>query len=254
MRSKKPKALDSLRVRIRRLQFIVGLGFLSLVIGSVLTVSLTLRLSERVQALQVDWLRVLIAIVLENLWVLAVLPVIWYGAGRILELKPVSTSVGAAISGEIFVLALSFVRDGFDGLWAGGFYTALRVIAFAAGVFLTHQAVTRARAAAARGADQAQVKAEARKAEYMEFLQEAERGAEKTAQREAERTAAVASTGGAAVAVAPDSGAPGVVAAQTSAPAVEGSASPANPSVSPAEAAPATPDAPAAPKAPTPEG
>jgi hypothetical protein len=252
--SKKPKVLDSLRVRVRRLQFIVGLGFLSLVLGSVLTVSLTLRLSERVQALQVESLRTLIAIVLENLWLLAVLPLMAYGAARILELKPLSTAVGAASSGQLFVLALSFVRDGFEGLWAGGFYTALRVLAFAGGVVLTHQAVRRARAAAAQGAAKAQVQAEARKAEYMQFLQEAEKGAEKTAQREAERAAAVASTGGAAVAVAPDSGAPGQVAAQPSAPAVEGSASPASPSMTPAEAGSTTPDAPAETKAPTPEG
>jgi hypothetical protein len=252
--SKKPKVLDSLRVRIRRLQFIVGLGFLSLVLGSVLTVSLTLRLSERVQALQVDSLRALIAIVLENLWVLAVLPAMAYGAARILELKPLSTSLGAAISGQFFVLALSFVRDGFEGLWVGGFYSALRGIAFGSGVFLTHWAVTRARAVADQGAAKAQVQAESRKAEYMQFLQEAERGAEKTAQREAERTAAVASTGGAAVAVAPDSGAPGQVAAQTSAPAVEGSASPSSPSMPSAEATTTAPDAPAETKAPTPEG
>lgn len=200
MSSKKPpKVLDSLRVRVRRLQLIVGLGFLSLVLGSVLTVSLTLRLSERVQALQVDSLRALIAVVLENLWLLGVLPLMSYGAARILELKPLSTALGAAFSGQLFVLALSFVRDGFDGLWAGGFYTSLRLIAFVAGVFLTHWAVTRARAAVAQGAAKAQVQAEARKVEYMQFLQEAERGAEKTAQREAERAAAVASTGGTAV-------------------------------------------------------
>ncbi|WP_224249639.1 hypothetical protein [Hyalangium gracile] len=239
MSSKPPKVLDSLRVRVRRLQFIVGMGFLSLVVGSVLTVSLTVRLSERVQGMQVEPLRVLIAIVLEHLWVLGVLPVMCYGAARILELRPLSTSLGAAFSGQLFVFALSFVRDGFEGLWAGWFYTSLRVIAFSAGVFLSHRAVVRGRAAAAQGAAKAQKQAEERKAEYMEFLKDAERGAEKSAQREAERAAAAASVGGAAVASAP--------AVESTAPAMGATVEPAAPSA-------ASPEAPAETKAPTAEG
>ncbi|WP_224365522.1 hypothetical protein [Hyalangium versicolor] len=242
MSSKSPKVLDSLRVRVRRLQFIVGLGFLSLVIGSVLTGSLIWRVSERVQALPVSSLRVGIALVMENLWVLLVLPLLCYGAARILELKPLSTAVGAALSGELFVLALYFVRDGFEGLWVGWAYTPLRFLVFATGVFLTHRAVVRGRAAAALGATKAQTQAEARKAEYMQFLQDAERGAEKTAQREAERVAAAASTGGAAV-------------AESSPPAVESATASSDASVSPASPSPAaTTEAPAEPKAPTSEG
>jgi hypothetical protein len=237
--SQSPKALDSLRVRIRRLQFIVGLGFFSLVLGSVLTVNLTVRLSERVQALESDSLRLLIAVLLEHMWIIAVLPVLCYGAARILELKPLTTAVGAALSGEIFVVALYFVRDGTDGLWAGWFYTALRLIAVTAGVLLSYRAVTRGRAAAAQSASRAQAQAEARKAEYVEFLREAERGAEKSAQREAERVAVAASAGGAAVAVA-DAPAPVVADAAP----VAASAEPAAPSP---EAAPET-------KAPTTEG
>ncbi|MFL5350271.1 MAG: hypothetical protein ACJ8AT_36310 [Hyalangium sp.] len=239
MSSQPPKVLDSLRVRVRRLQFIVGLGFFSLVLGSVLTVNLTVRLSARVQALESDSLRLLLAVLLEHLWILGVLPLLCYGAARILELKPLSTALGAAFSGEIFVVALYFVRDGVDGLWAGWFYTALRLIAIAAGVLLSFRAVTRGRAAAAESAAKAQAQAQARKAEYVEFLREAERGAEKSAQREAERATVAAPMGGAAVAVA-EAPAPAVV---------EAAPAPAS-----GEPSAPSPDAAAEPKAPTTEG
>ncbi len=254
MSSQSPKALDSLRVRVRRLQFIVGLGFFSLVIGSVLTVNLTVRLSARVQALESDSLRLLIAVLLEHLWILGVLPLLCYGAARILELKPSSTALGAALSGELFVIALYFVRDGIDGLWAGWFYTALRLIALAAGVLLSYRAVTRGRAAAEQSAAQAQAQAQARKAEYVEFLREAEHGAEKIAQREAERAAVAASAGGAAVAVSPDSGAPGPAAPAAASEVPSAAPVPAPASVEPAAPSVASTDAPAETKPPTTEG
>lgn len=205
--SKSPGILEPLRVRIRRFQFILGLGFLALVVGSVLSVSLSVRLLVRVQALEAEALRLLIVLVLENLWVLGVLPLVCYGAARILELRPLSTSLGAALSGEFFVLALDFVREGLDGLWQGAVASSLRLAAFATGVFLSYRAVARGRAAAEEGAARARAKAEARKGEYLEFLREAERGAEKSAQREAERAAVAASAGGATEAAAAQGGA-----------------------------------------------
>lgn len=194
MSSKSPGILDPLRVRIRRLQLVAGLGFFSLVLGAVLTGSLSVRLISRIQAVETDALRLLIGTLLENLWVLGVLPLVGYGAARLLELKPLSTALGAACAGESFVLALDFVRDGFDGLVGDWPHTLLRILMFTAGVLLTYRAVSRGRAAAEEAAAKAQAQAEARKGEYQEFLRQAERDAEKLAQREAERAAA-ASTG-----------------------------------------------------------
>jgi hypothetical protein len=199
--STKPRALDSLRVRIRRFQFIVGLGFLSQIIGPLFTVALSQRLSQRMQDLP-QLLQLLIGIPLQNLWAIAVLPLLCYGAARILELKPLSTAVGAVLSGEVFLLALSFAWGGLEGMVPGVGAVALQLSILAVGVFLSYRAVLKGRADAARGAAKAQAQAEARKNEYQEFLREAERAAEKTAQREAERAA---SAGGAA----PDGGPPG---------------------------------------------
>jgi hypothetical protein len=204
--SSKPGILDPVRVRIRRFQFVVGLGFLSQVIGAVLSVALAYRLAERIQDLP-DGLKLLVGIPLQNLWAIAVLPLLCYGAARIIELKPLSTAVGGVASGLLFVLALNFAWGGLEGLWPGLAAGALQISALAAGVLLSYRAVLKGRAASAQGAAKAQAQAESRKVEYQEFLREAERGAEKTAQREAERAAAAASGGSAAVAVAPDPGA-----------------------------------------------
>lgn len=190
--STKPRALDSLRVRIRRFQFIVGLGFLSQIIGPLITVALTQRLAQRIQDLP-EILQLLIGIPLQNLWAIAVLPLLCYGAARIIDLKPLSTAVGAVVSGELFVLALNFAWSGIEGALPGAAAVALQISILAVGVFFSYRAVLRGRAEAAKGAAKAQAEAEARKSEYQEFLREAERAAEKTAQREAERAASAGS-------------------------------------------------------------
>jgi hypothetical protein len=198
--STKPRALDSLRVRIRRFQFIVGLGFLSQIIGPLITVALAQRLAQRVQELP-EILQLLIGIPLQNLWAIAVLPLLCYGAARMIDLKPLPTAVGAVVSGEAFLLALNFAWSGIEGAFPGVGAVALQISILALGVFFSYRAVLRGRAEAAKGAAKAQAEAEARKSEYQEFLREAERAAEKTAQREAERAASAGSApsdGGAA--------------------------------------------------------
>ncbi|WP_223763046.1 hypothetical protein [Corallococcus sp. AS-1-6] len=212
--SSKPGVLEPLRVRVRRFQFIVGLGFLSLVVGAMLSVSLVLRLHARVNALPSDLLRIPVAVVLEDLWVLAVLPVLCYGAARIVALRTWTTAVGAALSGGVFVIALNFVRDGFEGLATGwSFASALRVVAFVGGILLSARAIRAGRAAAEKGSAEAEAKAAARKSEYDEFLKAAEAGGARLEQRE-----------GGAAAEAPAASGSGPVAGDSAAP--EGSASP----------------------------
>ncbi|WP_163861949.1 hypothetical protein [Myxococcus eversor] len=187
--SPKPSVLEPLRVRIRRFQFIVGLGFIALVLGSALSVSLTLRLSLRVQALPFVPLKVLVAVLLENVWLLGVLPVLCYGAGRVMELKPWQTAGGAAVSGATFVLALGFVQGGADSLWLGGLGSVLNVAVFGAGIVVSARALKAGRAAAANQSEKTQSKAEERKGEYDEFLRAAEQGGARLEQREAQTAA-----------------------------------------------------------------
>jgi hypothetical protein len=182
----KKALLEPLRIRIRRAQFIVGLGFLALVLGSVLAGGLGMRLSARVEALPFAALVQLIGLAVRNFWVLVVLPLLCYGAARVLELRPWSTALGAALTGQSFLLAIEFVRNGLEG-WVerGWLATALEWGALGVGVVLSQRAVVRGRAAAGKQAEQAQQQAAARKDEYDEFLREAERAGEKISQREA---------------------------------------------------------------------
>lgn len=206
--SAKKRPLESLRVRVRRLQFIVGLGFLSLTFGMMVSSSLAMRLSQRLYELPSNALRLLVGVVLEELWVIAALPLFCYGAARIVELRPLSTAIGGALSGQVFVVALDFVREG--SLWptAGWRVNVLRAVAFGSGMFLSYRAVVSARAAAEQLASEAQAQAQAKKSEYDAFLRDAEAAGERSAQREAARAAAAAPAVAPAPAPAPEVVAP----------------------------------------------
>jgi signal transduction histidine kinase len=200
--AKKPGILDPLRVRIRRAQFIMGLGFIALVVGNLFTGTFVFRLASRIQDLPLA-IRIPVVVSVESLWLLGVLPLLCYGAARVLELKPLSTALGSAFTGVVFSQLIIFVSSGLAGLWTGWLMLLLKVAALAGGVLLTHRAVVKGRAAAERASVQAKAQAEAKKVEYLEFLREAERAGEKTAQREAERVAVAASAGGAVESAAP---------------------------------------------------
>ncbi|MET0402352.1 MAG: hypothetical protein ABW123_08105, partial [Cystobacter sp.] len=140
--------LEPLRVRIRRFQFTVGLGFFALILGSIVSVALSQRLSGRVQALPFAFTRFAIGLGVQNLWVLAVLPLLSYGAARVIELRPLSTALGAAVTGQLFLLALQFIQQGFEGWVERGWITlALELAVFAAGVWITHRAIVQGREA-----------------------------------------------------------------------------------------------------------
>ncbi|WPB74083.1 hypothetical protein KYC5002_34260 [Archangium violaceum] len=186
MSTQKKSVLEPLRIRIRRVQFTVGLGFLALVIGTALTLSLWTRLSGPVEALPSWLIDFLIAPVLRHLWALAVLPVLCYGAARVIELEPWATALGAAATGLFFTLAIEFTSNGIEGwLAAGGLSLLFELAVVAGGVVLSQRAVVRGRAAAGNQETKAQQQASARKDEYAEFLREAELAGEKIAQREA---------------------------------------------------------------------
>ena len=191
MSSSKKTLLDPLRVRVRRLQFTGGLGFLALVLGSMLSVALSQRMSTRLQALPFDGLRLVLALGIQKLWLLLVLPMLCYGAARVVELRPWPTALGDALSGQAFLVALEFVQNGVEG-WVerGWVYAALEVGLLGLGVWITQWAVARGRADVAAQEQQTRQKASARKDEYAEFLQAAERGGDKLAEREAAQSTA----------------------------------------------------------------
>nr|WP_246357190.1 hypothetical protein [Pyxidicoccus fallax] len=174
-----------MRVRIRRFQFVMGLGFLALIGGSIIGGSLRMRLSVRLSALPFEWLALVLDSALANFWLLGALPLICYGAARVVEVRPWSTALGSAMTGSVFLLAISTVQSGLDGLWGVGLRPVLNVAAFVLGVVLSTRAVKLGRDAAAKQVEKTREKAQERKSEYDEFLRAAEAGGARLEQREA---------------------------------------------------------------------
>ncbi|HEX8825301.1 MAG TPA: hypothetical protein VF794_35635, partial [Archangium sp.] len=148
--------LDPLRVRLLRVLFTGGLGFIALVLGSVLSATLYMRFAVRIDALPFALLRLIAHVVRGNLWLLVVLPLLCYGASRIIELRAWSTALGAALTARFFLLTVEFVSAGVDGWVERGWVVALvEWSVFAAGVVLCHRAVLRGRTDAGSQAQKA---------------------------------------------------------------------------------------------------
>src|SRR4051794_20654575 len=97
--------LDTLRTRVRRLQFTVGLGFLAMMIGNIVSTALMMRMAMRF-TIESELVGAAIGMIFQMSWVLAVLPVLAYAAARIIPLRPWPTAVGAALTGQLFVIAV----------------------------------------------------------------------------------------------------------------------------------------------------
>ncbi len=171
------EAVQPLSVRLRRAQFIAGLGVGALVLGSLVSAGLTLRLGARAAELP-SLLRWGLLLGVGRLWLLLFLPLLCYGAARVLALRPRSTAVGAALAGEAFLVAMDLTRAGLPGLWAGLPLAAVRVGTLLLGVWLSERAVRAGGVLREARERVALEKAEATRVEYAEFLARAEQGGE----------------------------------------------------------------------------
>lgn len=167
--------LEPIRDRVRRLQLIVGIGFVALILGSVTTAALSAKIVPRLDGLESGWARWVISLLIAGVWAYAVLPLLCYGAARILELRPLSTAVGAGVTGELFSLGIFFVTGAL-----GSDEEPLRLLVprfgvLAVGIALSAWAVRRGRADAEDTERAARAAAAQKKDEYAEFTREAER-------------------------------------------------------------------------------
>lgn len=166
---------DQTRTLIRRFQLVVGLGFLSCAVGLILSLALGNRLREVIPNLHPVAVAQIAAMAIRQLWEYAVLPLVCYGAARLVPISPWRTAAGAVATGEIFLIALDYFT-GMSGVW---FHVPLllflRLASIAGGVCLGALAIKRARAAAERAERSALEAAEQKKSQYDEFVREAER-------------------------------------------------------------------------------
>ncbi len=151
-----------------------GLGFLSIVLSAVLTGPSLLRLAELLR--DADVLRISALTILGQLWAWAVLPVLAYGVARVVRLRAWVISLGGVGTGLFFVLMLSWLSRGAEGITREHpLRLALLLLTSAAGVWLTRRAIKAAVAGAARAQETALKAAEAKRSQYDEFVREAER-------------------------------------------------------------------------------
>src|SRR5438874_7176528 len=95
-----------LEARARHLLLMSGLGFLAVVSGNLIANAFSQRAHERLLATGSPAVLFIAGAVLSGFWVLVVLPGLVYICCRFLELKPASTSIVAALTGELFMLAI----------------------------------------------------------------------------------------------------------------------------------------------------
>ena len=158
--------LDRARGGIRRLQLIVGVGFFSLVSGSVASAYVIHGMAPRLAPLGPTLATVLVIIVRE-VWALGVLPAVCYAVARVVALAPWPTALGAFAVGEIASLVVESISGSPE---LGGVGWSTRAACGVGAVLLTATAVRRARRAAGHAEDRAREAAEAKAKEYEAFV------------------------------------------------------------------------------------
>jgi hypothetical protein len=168
---RRPSLLDPLTDRIRRLMLIVGLGFLSVVLGSVLSVAILSKVHPRLQP--GGTFAFILSVGLWRIWVLVALPGLTYLLARVFSLRVWTTSIGAALVGEAFLVGVDVVSGGWAAVHKGWLITGARVASLVGGILLCRWAILRAQRRAQGTQANAQQAADARKAEYDAFAGQA---------------------------------------------------------------------------------
>ncbi|MDQ3263588.1 MAG: hypothetical protein M3Y59_08015 [Myxococcota bacterium] len=185
-----PSLLQQLNVRSRRLMLILGMGLLAAMSGAIIAAPFAVWLRPRMDGAPM-LVGVLLNVLVARFWLVGVLPVLGYGMGRALGLRPLSFAFGAALSGELFYLLLDVATGGLQSVVARPGLLAARVGTLALGILLTLRATRAGVRAGERSQRSAQQIAEARRAEYNEMMREAERTAERHQQNVPPATSAV---------------------------------------------------------------
>lgn len=153
---------------------VAGLGFTAWLLGLVLAGSIVLGIAPRLATLP-GFFQQVVAVLSARLWLLAVLPAFAYALARAIDLKPMSTAVGAGLSGELFDLLFGVAQGGLGALVANVSTVLVRLATLGVGIALTWWAVTRARGAAARAQARALERARESANQYQAFADEAAR-------------------------------------------------------------------------------
>ncbi len=175
---KVPSAYMRAEAGSRQVVIQIGLGVVAFILGSILSVGAAARIGERLGPIESDWGTLVFRWLFERLWLVAVLPAFGYVMGRFTESTPSRFALTAAISGETFSVLLVTAINGFDYLLEDTAGLIARGVTLFLGMVITARAVKLGRDASGEAQVEADVIAEARKAEYAAFLAAAEGKAE----------------------------------------------------------------------------
>jgi hypothetical protein len=167
--------LENARVRIRRFQLVVGVGFFSCAAGALVSLAIGNRLRDVMPQIQPVALAQLLAMAIRQLWEFAVLPVACWALARVMPISPWRTALGAVATGEVFLSALDFFTGNLSLWFRAPYLGGLRLAFIALGVVVTSRAIAFARSSAERAERAAREAAERKKTQYDEFVKEAER-------------------------------------------------------------------------------
>ena len=109
----------------------------------------------------------LLWLALSRLWVLGALPLLSYGAARLVPLRPMFTAAVAALTGELFLLALQSASGG----EMSGAVAIAHLGSLVLGVFLASRAARAARRSAERRDQLIALRAAARREQYEAFAE-----------------------------------------------------------------------------------
>lgn len=111
-----PSRIERFRTAVRRFQLNTGLGVLALVLGDWMAVPLIERLAPRIAAAPAVVSQLLLGGLAWGTWCLGALPLLAFGATRLLGLAPWQTGVTGAGSGFLIHLVLQYLNAGVEGL------------------------------------------------------------------------------------------------------------------------------------------
>lgn len=186
MSQRPPRPFALLEAKARTAMLMVGLGFLSFVVGSLFSAALVVRLKERIEGLESSVVLFVVHLALGRFWVLAMLPLVGHAVARFLPLRPVAFAVTAALTGELFLAAIQVASGGLEQVLQGPWAIATRLGTLAAGMALTAVGVRRGLAHAAERQAAAATAATAKQAEYDAYLKASHAIADRTEAKAAE--------------------------------------------------------------------
>lgn len=147
---------------------------MAFVVGGVFATGLMVRIAERVGLVTDPTVAFWYGWALERVWLFVVLPAIGWVVGRFLSrVNAFDFAVVASIAGEAFGMLLSGGRNGTDFLFVSLGDTAVRVVSFGFGLWLTKLATDAGQRAAKAAASSAATLAVDRSAEYAAFVEQA---------------------------------------------------------------------------------